>query len=123
MYEKRGELPVSRKHDQPANNVGSTLRTMREERKITREKLSERAELGLRHVAAIELGEKNPSVDTLIRFVRSLAAPADRIFYPEIYSGDSDMELISRLSATCSSKQRKMIIAFIEMMLDHDEFE
>ena len=87
---KRGELPVSRKHDQPANNVGSTLRTMREERKMTREKLSERAE---------------------------------RIFYPEAYSGDSDMELISRLSATCSPKQRKMIIAFIEMMLDHEEFE
>ena len=39
---------------------------MREERKMTREKISERAELGLRHVAAIELGEKNPSVDTLI---------------------------------------------------------
>lgn len=114
---------MSRKHDQTANNVGSTLRTMREERKMTREKLSERAELGLRHVAAIELGEKNPSVDTLIRFVRSLAVPADRIFYPEVYSGDSDMKLISRLSATCSPKQRKMIIAFIEMMLDHDEFE
>lgn len=89
---------MSRKHDQPANSVGSTLRTMREERKMTCEKLSERAELGLRHVAAIELGEKNPSVDTLIRFVRSLAAPADRIFYPEVYSGDSDMKLISRLS-------------------------
>ncbi len=43
--------------------------------------------------------------------------------YPEVYSGDSDMKLISRLSATCSPKQRKMIIAFIEMMLDHDEFE
>ena len=114
---------MSRKHDQLTNNVGNTLRTMREERKMTREKLSERAELGLRHVAAIELGEKNPSVDTLIRFVRSLAAPADRIFYPEAYSGDSDMDLISRLSATCSPKQRKMIIAFIEMMLDHDEFE
>ena len=118
MYEKRGELPVSRKHDQTTNNAGSTLRTMREERNITREKLSE-----LRHVAAIELGEKNPSVDTLIRFARSLAAPADRIFYPEVYSGDSDMKLISRLSATCSPKQRKMIIAFIEMMQDHDEFE
>lgn len=114
---------MSRKHEQLTNNAESTLRAMREKRKITREKLSERAELGLRHVAAIELGEKNPSVDTLIRFVRSLATPADRIFYPEAYSGDSDMELISRLSATCSPKQRKMIIAFIEMMLDHDEFE
>lgn len=114
---------MSRKHDQPANNVGSTLRTMREERKMTREKLSERAELGLRHVAAIELGEKNPSVDTLIRFVRSLAVPADRTFYPEIYSGYGDIKLISRLSVTRFPKQRKLIVAFIEMMLDHDEFE
>lgn len=47
---------------------------------MTREKLSERAELGLRHVAAIELGEKNPSVDTLIRFV-SAALPLRLIGY------------------------------------------
>lgn len=114
---------MSKKYDQSENASGSILRDIREESGMTRERVSERTEIGLRHLAAIELGEKNPSVSTLIRLVRGLGASADRIFYPEKYSGDSDMERISRLSATCSPKQRKMIITFIEMMLDHDEFK
>ena len=111
---------VSRKHEQLTNNAESTLRAMREKRKITREKLSARSGPGLRHVATIELGKKIPA---LIRFVRSLAAPADRTFYPEIYSGYGDIKLISRLSVTRFPKQRKLIVTFIEMMLDHDKFE
>lgn len=114
---------MSKKYGQSGNAVGSKLRDIREESGMTRERVSERTEIGLRHLAAIELGEKNPSVSTLIRLVRGLGAPSDRIFYPEKHSGDSDMDRISRLSATCSPKQRKIIIAFIEMLLDHDEFE
>lgn len=55
---------MSRKHEQLTNNAESTLRAMREKRKITREKLSARSGPGLRHVATIELGEKN-SVDSI----------------------------------------------------------
>ena len=45
--------------------------------------MAERADIGLRHLAAIELGEKNPSVDTLYRLLRVIGASADRVFYPE----------------------------------------
>lgn len=45
--------------------MGSKLRDIREESGMTRERVSERTEIGLRHLAAIELGEKNPSASTL----------------------------------------------------------
>ena len=113
---------VSAKHEQQPYNLGSNLRALREEHGLTREQLSERAEIGIRYLAAIELGEKTPSTNILIRLLRSMGAPADRIVYPEQYVGDNDLARISRLTATCSSKQRKMIIAFIEMILSDENF-
>lgn len=50
MYRERGELSVSKKYDQPENAVGSILRDMREESGMTRERVSERTEIGLRHL-------------------------------------------------------------------------
>lgn len=113
---------VSVKHDQQPYNLGSNIRTLREEHGLTREQLSERAEIGIRYLAAIELGEKTPSTNILIRLLRSMGAPADRIVYPEQYAVDNDLARISRLTATCSPKQRKMIIAFIEMVLSDENF-
>ena len=80
----------------------------------------ERTGIGLRHLAAIELGEKNPSTNTLLRLIRSMGAPSDRVVYPELFTGDSVMDRISRLAATCSPKQRRLIVAFIEMLLSQE---
>ena len=111
---------MSEKHDQFENKIGSILRDLREGYGLTREQVSERTEIGLRHLAAIELGEKNPSSITLLRLIRSMGAPSDRVVYPELFTSDSDMDRISRLAATCSPKQRILIVAFIEMVLSQE---
>lgn len=110
------------KCDQEAEKIGSALRTLREEKYLTREQLCERAGLSVRHLSAIELGDKNPSSSTLIRLIRSMGAPSDRVVYPELFESDGDLKQIARLSATCSSKQRKLIISFIEMLRSQDDF-
>lgn len=46
--------------------------------------------------------------------------------YGENNADEHSVEMMlshKELSAACSPKQRKMIIAFIEMRLEHDEFE
>ena len=111
---------MSEKHDQFENKIGSILRDLREGYGLTREQVSERTEIGLRHLAAIELGEKNPSSITLLRLIRSMGAPSYRVVYPELFTSDSDMDRISRLAATCSPKQRRLIVAFIEMLLSQE---
>ena len=92
---------------------------LRDEKGLTREWVAEHSETGLRHLAAIELGEKNPSVDTLYRIIRCIGVSSDRIFYPEQSEHNSDLEDISFLAATCTHKERQMIVAFIRMLLDY----
>lgn len=47
---------------------------------------------------------------------------SDRIFYPELTAGDTQLDSIMRLLTGCSPKQRNLIEAFIKMLLDHQEF-
>lgn len=114
---------MSKKDGQLTERLGAILRELREEKGLTREELAERSETGLRHVAAIELGEKNPSVDTLYRLIRGIGVSSDRVFYPELSSEDSEQEAIIHLISTCSPKQKKLILAYIEMLLSHDDFD
>ena len=110
---------MSEKHDQLTSYLGGILRKMRDEKGLTREWVAEHSETGLRHLAAIELGEKNPSVDTLYRIIRCIGVSSDRIFYPEQSEHNSDLEDISFLAATCTHKERQMLVAFIRMLLDY----
>lgn len=123
MSPKEGELLVSKKKNQKTDELGQIIRDLREENGLTREQLSERAALGSRHMAAIESGEKNPSVPALIRLIRSMGVSADRVVYPELQVENDDLNRISRLAATCSPTQRKFIVAFIELVLTQKDLD
>lgn len=114
---------MGKKNDQLTGRLGGILRILREEKGLTREWVSEHSNTGLRHLAAIELGEKNPSVDTLYRLVRCIGVPSDRIFYPELSIRDNQIEEIMRLLAVCTPKQRKLIGAFIKMLLEQRDLD
>lgn len=112
---------MSKKSGQSTEQLGSILRGLREEKGLTRDWVAEHSNTGSRHLAAIELGEKNPSVDTLSRIIRCLGSSADRIFYPEIFQSDTDVAEISRFIAVCNPKQRHLVMAFIKMLLEQPE--
>lgn len=112
---------MSERHGQITDRLGAILRELREEKGLTREELSERSDTGLRHVAAIELGEKNPSVDTLYRLIRSIGVSSDRVFYPEISQNDPEFEALVRAIAVCSTKQKQLIAAFVEMLRNQED--
>ena len=114
---------MSEKHDQITNQLGAILRELREEKGLTREWVAEHSDTSLRHLAAIELGQKNPSVDTLYRLIRCISVSSDRIFYSELSASNSDIEQISRLAATCTEKQRCLITAFIKMLLEQKNLD
>lgn len=114
---------MSEKHGQITNRLGAILRNLREEKGLTREWVAEHAEIGLRHLAAIELGEKNPSVDTLYRLIRCLGVSSERVFFSERAEEGSNVEQIALLAATCTPKQRQLVIAFIKMLLDQKNID
>jgi len=73
---------------------------------LTREDLAERIRKSERYVAAIERGERTPSLKTCCQIVRCLGISADKLFYPEAtLDENSATREITRMAATCTSKQ------------------
>lgn len=112
---------MARKHQQTSKSVGGILREMRDERNLSRKWVVDHVDFGLRHLAAIELGEKTPSIDALGQLLRCYGESADRIFYPNSYDGESQRAEATRLLASCSPKQCQLVTAFIKMLLDQKE--
>ena len=87
-----GEQLVSEKNDPLMKQTGGALRALREGRGFSRERLCERVGISVRHLSAIELGDKNPSISILFQLIRSMGASADRVVYPELFTEDSDLQ-------------------------------
>jgi transcriptional regulator with XRE-family HTH domain len=63
--------------------VGTNVRRLRVERKLTQEQLAHDAGIDLTYLGGIERGRRNPSVDVLGRLAASLGAhPADLFRQP-----------------------------------------
>lgn len=56
------------------------MRAERERLGYSREQIAERAHISPRYLAAIELGEKIPKADVMVRIIRAMGASADAIF-------------------------------------------
>jgi len=101
--------------------MGARIRQMRESQGMSKEELAERIDIGIRHMNSVELGEKGLSIEKLYRLIRVLNVSADFIFFPELYSDESELENLKRSLARCTPKQRHMIAAFIDVMLQEDQ--
>lgn len=53
------------------------MRAERERLGYSREQIAERAHISPRYLAAIELGEKIPKADVMVRIIRAMGASAD----------------------------------------------
>lgn len=56
----------------PLRLLGINLRSFREKKGLTQERLGERAELDPTYISGIERGVRNPSVLTLVRLAKAL---------------------------------------------------
>ena len=103
-------------HDPVSKRVGRVLRKIREEQGLTRAQLSEKSTVSERQISAIELGEKGPRLNSLEQLLRSLVASADQLFYPELSENDPTLAQILHLAGVCNAQQKRMIVAFIQML-------
>ena len=84
--------------------------------RVLRAQLSEKSTVSERQISAIELGEKRPSLNSLELLLRSLGASADQLFYPELSENDPTLAQIVHLAGACNAQQKRMIVAFIQML-------
>src|SRR4051812_46158224 len=60
--------------------LGSQLRRLRLERKLSQERLAELAGLNYKYVGRIELAKADPGADVLVRLARALMIPVGELF-------------------------------------------
>ena len=101
-------------------DFGHILKDIRIKKGYTREQLAERASISTRYLSAIENEQREPSYDVLYRLVHSLGISADTIFYPNTDTADnSDAEQVRCLYMECSERDRLIIRAMLDTMLDN----
>lgn len=90
--------------------IGSRVRALRLERKLTQEKLAERAGVGVTHISHIETGNTIPSLQTLVDIMNALECSADELFCLEVNKSRPALNnWLSDLVADCDSTEAKLI--------------
>lgn len=69
--------------------IGLEIKNARESRKITRERLVEKLDISTRHLQAIEIEGRYPSLGLLVRLLTMFDIPIDRYIFPEKTSSKS----------------------------------
>ena len=95
--------------DYPA--IGKRIRKYREDRRLTQENVSERAELTPAHYSHIERGHTKPSLPTLINIANALGVSIDDLLCDNLSkSTHVRVKDINELLADCSSVEIKALV-------------
>ena len=100
------------------NKLGEILKRARIEKDYSRDQLAERAGISTRYLTAIENENRKPKFDVLYRLIRSLGISADYIFYSETAETENDCTQLVRLIQQCDVRDRKLVAALVNQMLD-----
>lgn len=96
--------------------IGQRLRQQRQALGLTREKMSELADIGTGYYGQLEVGTSQMSIDTLIKLSRSMHLPMEYILFGTGYeSGDASavQELLSR----CTPRELRLAEEMLKLFL------
>jgi transcriptional regulator with XRE-family HTH domain len=115
---------VTKKHEERiTGKLGEILKKERIKARYTREETAERAGIGVRHLAAIENEQRNPSAEVMCRLIRAIGISADLIVYPASIPPETEdvaetAQLI-RLIQICDKRARRAAKAMLEVLCDN----
>ena len=97
--------------------LGSRIRAMCLERKITQEKLAEAAGVGVTHISHIETGNSIPSLQTLVDIINALDCTADELLCMEVRQSRPMLNnWLGELVSDCSDSEVKLITDMVVAM-------
>jgi transcriptional regulator with XRE-family HTH domain len=94
------------KRDPHLVSFGSRLAALRKERKLTQEKLAERARLGSQYISNIERGAVNPSFLVLRGIAAGLGLSLARMFAEP---DEIDLEVVAALAGRSKAERAKAL--------------
>ena len=95
---------------------GEKLEELREGKNMTREQLADQVGLTTRHIAALERGERRPTLNTMEKLLRTLGAPTEWLVYPEFEEQNARLRESSHLAATFSDEQQEFLLGMMRLM-------
>ena len=104
-------------------NCGQKIKEERQRLGYSRECIAERAGITPRYLAAIELGEKVPKADVMVRIIRAMGASANAVIYSPQQVTEDECERLARLILQCTPKERKLVAAIIDTILNERGLE
>ena len=106
-----------------AISLGKRIRSIRNEKHITVQKLADSVGVQRNFINQLEVGDKFPSFGTLIAIINALGVSADEVLYDYIDVRDTKIveNRIGRKLANASEAQIRRIEAHIQLELDMGE--
>ena len=111
-----------KKRQKGDKHFGSNFRAARERRSYTRETIAARADISDRFLASVERDERTPSFGTFVKIVQAIGCSADEIINPTLARDASDVDDFMRLYVQCSERDKKLLRALIDKMLNDTGF-
>lgn len=90
--------------------IGSRIRAVRREKKMTQEQLAEAVGVGVTHISHIETGNSIPSLQVIVDIINTLDCSADELLCVEIKQAQSLRDSwLSDLVKDCTDSEVKVI--------------
>lgn len=96
-------------------NIGIQLRNTRQRQGMSQAELAEKAELSTVYISQIESGQKNISVDVLVRLCNALNIPCDDLLRAKLARSEDMAYDISIIVADCTVEE---IHAVLQLLRD-----
>ncbi|WP_300346186.1 helix-turn-helix domain-containing protein [uncultured Oscillibacter sp.] len=91
-------------------SIGTRIRAVRQEKKLTQEQLAEAVGVGVTHISHIETGNSVPSLQVMVDIINALGCSADELLCVEIEQTRPLLNSwFSELVADCDSTEIKLI--------------
>ncbi|HEL1093047.1 TPA: helix-turn-helix transcriptional regulator [Streptococcus equi subsp. zooepidemicus] len=93
--------------------IGNKIRTLRKEKGLSQQNLSERAEVGIDYISNLETRGSNIKIDTLEKIINALGITPSELFESRINPQNPQLELLAeQLAQLPKSSQEQLLEAF-----------
>jgi len=101
--------------------LGNRIREERLKLNLTQEKLSESVDISNSYMGQIERGERNVTLDTLIRIANRLSVTIDYLLKESINIDDKYVNQLMQLMDGKTDNQKHMALDVVKIMFSHLE--
>ena len=102
--------------------IGKRIKTLRESKNMTQDKLAEKIELTNNYISNIECASSIPSIDTLVKICNVFETTPDYILLDSVYaSKEQHMDEIAMKLKECSIEDIRFVSEFITFYLESKE--